>query len=188
MDTTSLANLDMPELFHLALHDIQQGKHDGAISKLKQAIEIDADNVQAQFMLAAEYAEIGLFDRAIDGMKRTLELAPDMHIARFQLGLLHYSKGEYDVSRQTWEPLDVLQDNPLALFKSALLLISAGQQRDALPHLERALDVNTDNAALTQDIRKVLQHVRSQLEAPDDAVASPASVLARRYDDVSGDR
>jgi tetratricopeptide (TPR) repeat protein len=179
-------NLDPQELLHLALRDIQQSHHDGAISKLKQALEIEADNAQAQFLLAAEYAEIGLYDRAIEGMTRTLHLSPSMHIARFQLGLLYYSKSDFDTARAIWEPLDALGDDAMTLFKTALLLIGAGHQREAIPQLERALEIGTGNGALKTDISKVLQHARAQLDSSENASAPSAHVLARRYDDASG--
>lgn len=188
MTSASSESLDSQELLHLALYDIQHGLHDGAISKLKQAILLDGNNPQIHFMLAAEHAEIGLLDRAIDGMTQALTLDPALRIARFQLGLLYFSQDKLESARETWEALDDLnQDDVLSLFKAGLLLIGEGDRKGAVPKLERALEVDTINAPLRRDIERVLKYNHEQISAQAEPESDVAHAFARRYDDVGSD-
>ncbi|MDM4772926.1 lipopolysaccharide assembly protein LapB [Solimonas sp. SE-A11] len=188
----SLESLDTEELFRLALLDVQTGRHDAAIIKLKQVVFREPKDARAHFMLAAEHAELGLYDRAEEGMRRAIDLDGSLHTARFQLGLLQYSRGDATSAADTWIELEKLGDrDPLNLFKSALVYIQGGSFAQAIQELESALEASDANPALKNDIAKVLTNVRGKLA---DEQAAPAATtetggsagagLLRRYGDL----
>ena len=110
--------LDADELLHLAIHATHDGRHDMAISYLKQALELSADDPRLVYLLAAEHAQLGMFERAIEGMAKAIALAPDLHIARLQLGLLYLSFNRIEETLSVWSALDALDDDePLKLFE-----------------------------------------------------------------------
>lgn len=96
-------------------------------------------------------------------------LAPAFHIARYQLGLLQFSSGRAAVALVTWEPLFHL-DHAQALghFVKGFAALAQDEFTQARSHFQAGLVRNTENAALSQDIEKVLRGI-------DDALAPPAA-------------
>ena len=82
----SYQNLDNEEILRLAISAIDQDNHVEAISLLKGLLERDSNHVFANYLLAAEHAQIGMDDRAEAGSSRTVALAPEFNITRFQIG------------------------------------------------------------------------------------------------------
>ncbi|AXQ28072.1 hypothetical protein D0B54_05005 [Solimonas sp. K1W22B-7] len=188
----SLEQLDSEELFRLALLDVQAARHDLAIVKLKQVISLEPRDARAHFMLAAEHAELGLFDRAEEGMLRALAIEPALHTARFQLGLLQYTRNDFEKARATWKDLEALgAGDPLNLFKTALLSIQTGDLKQAVEELEDAHRLSGSNPALGNDIAKVLANVRAKLTdmpvttpyASEKSSAAAGAGLLHRYGD-----
>lgn len=187
----SAAQLDSEELFRLSLLDVQAGRHDQAILKLKEVVAMTPEDARAHFLLAAEHAELGLYDRAEQGMARALALDPNLHTARFQLGLLHYTRGDTAQASAVWASLDSLGDHDaLVLFKRGLLNVAAGALDVAEQELADALAVAQANPALMRDIGNVLNNVRErrgQVVAPsgnDSPGRNGAAGLLNRYGDA----
>lgn len=179
--------LDSDELLHLAVIDSRDGRHDAAIAKLKQALINEPSHARAQFMLAAEHAEIGLFDRAIEGMLKAVELMPTLSVAHLQLGLIHFTMGNVEKARTAWLPLDHSgADDPMRLFKEGLLQLSESNPGEALRLLKSSLPAATGNPALARDISRVIANIESQVGAKaDPGTADPGHLFAHKYDDMS---
>jgi tetratricopeptide (TPR) repeat protein len=164
MITASSQSLDSEELLHLALVDVREGKHEPAISKLKEAVAKSPEDANVHFMLAAEYAQIGLVDRAISGMTRTLELQPSLHAARFQLGLLYFSRGNISGAQEAWAELDSMGDQSAwYLVKQGLLKISANDFPAAENLLRQSLAIEHDNPALIAQTEKILASLQARI-------------------------
>lgn len=160
----SEAQLDSEELLFLAIRDSEEGKHDDSITKLKSALRIDADNAKAQYMLAAQYAEIGMYERALEHMQASVQLDPDLHTAHFQLGLLHLTAGRLVEADLAWRPLDALgDDSEFFLFKSGLLVLANDEGQKCIEFIERGLEANVSNPALNKDMERVVEDVKKQL-------------------------
>ena len=194
MNSAENTDLDAEELLQLALLDIDAGRHDNAIKKLKRSVALDGQNAKAHYLLGAEHAEIGLLERAIEEMTVAVQLDPALDTAHFQLGLLQYSLGRLEEARIAWQPLEPLgSSNQLFLFKSALLKISDEQLVEAEGLLMDALALPPMSAPLKGDLEKVLGNVRRHIQGADEQAASSvgsitqtrSSGIAKRYDDLA---
>jgi Flp pilus assembly protein TadD len=187
----SVQTLDSEELLHLALIDIGNADHEGAIDKLKRALDSSSSDARLHFLLGAEYAEIGLRDRAKESTSKALSLNPTLHAARFQLGMLHLVSGQIDDARREWSPLDALGDKAgMVLYKNALLSFEDNDPGRGLALLREGIAANTGDAALMAEMAKTLQRAEERLSRPG-SVSEPSSSatpigtseLLSRYED-----
>lgn len=158
-------NLDLDELFHLAIHATQDGRYDAAITYLKQALELDPENAEVIYLLAAQHAQLGMYDRAVEGMSKALELKPELHTTRFQLGLLYLTLAQPDKAVETLEPLGELpEDEPLRLFKQGLNHLIKDEFAECKANLRQGIELNQVNLVLNDDMQKIIDEVEA-LEA-----------------------
>ena len=112
------------------------------------------------FLLGSQYAALGQFDKAEAALANAVLLAPSLHIARYQLGLLQFSSGRAAVALVTWEPLFSLEDaQPLGHFVRGFAALAQDEFAQAKAFFEAGLARNTENAALSHDIEKVLRGI-----------------------------
>jgi tetratricopeptide (TPR) repeat protein len=165
MSATS-TTLDSEELLHLAIRASQANRHEEAIGYLKRATEIDPKNGRAYYMLGAEHAEIGMYDRAVEEMAKAVAIQPELSTAHFQLGLLHITSARIAEAEQAWKPLDKLKsDDPLRLFKDGLLHLARDEFDQCVTLIEKGIPLNRSNEALNNDMRRVIQEVKSRSSA-----------------------
>ena len=151
-----MENLDSEELLHLAVNAIDQGQHDKAISHLKDVTEGDYF-LRARYLLAAEYAQIGMYDRAISGMAFVIERDPSFSIASLQKGLLHITRGENDIARETLALLSKLPENdPLMWFGKGLTALLDDDEASTEQFLIKGIELNLQNPALNRDMEKII--------------------------------
>jgi tetratricopeptide (TPR) repeat protein len=169
------ARLDDQELLHLALRASDQNRHEEAISYLKRALDISPDNAKAHYMLGAEHAEIGLYDRAAEEMAKAVKLDPTLVTAQFQLGLLHITSARVKEAEETWKPLDKLgPNNPFYLFKTGMLHLARDEFDACIETLEKGIKLNQQNAALNNDMRRVIDDVKAKFP-PGAGTGTPAA-------------
>ena len=128
---------DGDELVALARYDIEQGRLDEALRKLKQALMDEATPSEALSMIARLYAQIGLFERAKDCFQKYLQAEPGALIETFQLGMTHFDAGQRSEALTIWEEL--LKQHPThppALFYTALIRAQDGKIPDARQSLD----------------------------------------------------
>lgn len=156
---------DSEELMQLALRATENDQVEDAIGHLKRLLANEPDHASGIYLLAGLHAQIGLFDRAAQEMARAVELEPELWTAWFQLGLLQIRAGQFEEARETWAALDPLGDeNPLFLFKRALLRFAEGEIADCILDLEKGIALNTDNDALNRDMANVKIEAEKALE------------------------
>ena len=159
-----MENLDSEELLYLAMHAIDNNQHDIAIDRLK-SIPDGPFFSKAQYLLAAEYAQIGLLKRAKEVFAMVCENEPDLSIAHFQKGLLHLSLGEKGESELAFGALLKLEDdNPLKLFGKGLIELINEEVDLARMSLEKGIELNTINEPLNNDMRTILEKVSTKQE------------------------
>lgn len=175
MPRAASSELDAEELLHLAMNASAEGKHEDAISSLKRALALAPREGRIHYMLGAEHAQIGLYDRAAEEMARAVQLDPRLDTAHFQLGLLHITSGRPEQAAAAWKPLDALGvEHPLYMFKTGLLCLARDEFKECAHLLEKGIERNKANAALNNDMRKVLQDVEKHLQTATAAASTPA--------------
>lgn len=168
--------LDNEELLRLSLDAINNGRDADAVVMLKTLLEREPQHVHAQYLLAAQHAQLGMHDRAEAGFRAVVADAPELSIARFQLGQLLVMKGDGPGARQTLQPLADQQD-ALGAYARAMTAAADEDIANALVHLESGLALPQEIPALTAD----MQRLHGQLQQGAAAVATEAPTTAPMF-------
>lgn len=139
----------------LAAHDTAT-----AFAALDDALVAQPGSAVPHFLRAAEFARTGRIDDAENAFTLALVQDPSLHIARFQLGLLHLTSGKPAHAILAWQGLDSLPEtHALRLFAKGLAQLAQDRFDEARDALERGMRANTDNAALNEDMGKVIEKI-----------------------------
>lgn len=131
---------DSEELIALARIDIDKGRLDEALWKLKQSLRPEKPLPEALAMAARLYAQLGLFDRATALFRRYLEAQPGAVNETFQLGMAHFDAGQVPDAKRIWDDLLKVHPNfPPAMFFRALACVRENEVNDARHRLETIL-------------------------------------------------
>ncbi|QRY35497.1 hypothetical protein JVX96_29775 (plasmid) [Variovorax sp. PDNC026] len=115
-----------------------------------------------QFLLGAEYAALGEMKQAETAFANATLLAPGFPMARYQLGLLQFSSGRAGVALLTWQPLlELPESDPLPHFVRGFAALAQDHFDEALRYYGQGLERNTSNAALSNDIQKVVSSIHA---------------------------
>ncbi len=144
----NLENFDIDELTALARLDIEQGRTEQALAKLKRVLAgSPAAAPDAVGMAARLYAQLGLFQRAQPLFEQYLSVRPESIEEEFQLGMVQLDKGDSEQALKTWEGM--LERQPIfppALFYCAVVLSRQGRIADARRNLDVLLQTaSADN-------------------------------------------
>lgn len=126
------AALESDELLALARMDVEKGRHEEGLIKIKQVLAEKKPPAEAMAMAGRLYAQIGLHEKARTHLKDYLIANPDAIIEKFQLGMTYFDAGEQQQALDIWqEILQANSDNPPSLFFSGLALAQQGKKDEA---------------------------------------------------------
>jgi len=164
---------------HLALRASADRRTDEALGYLKSATQRFPRNAKAHYLLGAEHAHIGMYDRAIGDISEAVRLDPTLLTAHFQLGLLHLTSGRAADAERAWRALDGLAPTEaLYLFKTGLTHLIHDRLPECTAALEQGIERNVSTAALNEDMRRVLDDVRTRLNSGGSALPKSAESAA----------
>lgn len=156
-------NLDPEELLHLALDAMNTNKVADSMELLKMLLERKPGHVHAQYLLAAQHAQLGIMDRAETGFREVMVRAPELGIARFQLGQLLLLKGATDEASAVLAPLAAAQtDGALGSYARALIAAAAEDMAGAVAELQAGLAYPQGIPALAADMQRLLDQLQTQ--------------------------
>ena len=140
-----LEQFDGEELLALSRHDIDSGRLDKALAKLKRAHnQSDCPSIVLS-TLARLYAQLKLFDKAKPLYQKYLNIEPGAMAELFQFGLVHYEMGEFQNALTIWQELLKEQPtHPPALYYCGLTKWQSGDHEGA----KRDLSVLMQSAAV----------------------------------------
>ena len=162
---------DQDELVALAQYDMEQGRLEAALLKLKQVVRHDTAPPRALAMAAKLYAQLQLFSYAKRLYERYIAVDPASEEVAFELGMVHFDLGETDNALSVWTSLlNARPTYPPALFYSALALSGSNRFGEAKRHLDVLLQTaEPDNLYFGQG-RDLLRAMDAQ------ALQQPAGV------------
>ena len=138
MTETIQVSLDSQELFALARRDLDAGRMEEALLKLKKLIGGPEVFAEALPHAARLYAQLGLLEKARDCYKRYLKAKPEAVLEAFELGITYFEGGDKAEAKRMWSKvLDAAPTHPPTLFYNGLLAAQEGR----LPDARRDLDV-----------------------------------------------
>jgi tetratricopeptide (TPR) repeat protein len=155
--------LEKDELLALARRDLENGRIEEALRKLKSLIAEPGAVADALPLAARIYAQLGLTERAQECYRRYLAARPDAVLESFELGMTHFDRGDTEEAEKLWRGvLERAPTHPPTLFYRALLHARAGR----VPEARRDLDVlfqgvAADNLYATRG-RELLQELDSK--------------------------
>lgn len=159
-------NFDVEEMKHLALRAMRNERDEDALRLLKAALALEPKNTELLYLLATLHSNIGMEDRAIAELTQVLAVAPDLINGRFQLGLLHFTKRNFPQAAVIWAPLikALEPNNPLRLFAEGLTMVGDNRLAEAVPMLERGIELSSSRP-LNEDMARVVAECRRYLES-----------------------
>lgn len=162
-NSSEFTNLDSKELMHLAIKASNDNDHAKSIQYLKEIQKISPDPM-ALYILAAEHAQIGMYQEAIEEITTVLEAIPDLWPARIQLTLLYLITNNSQAGHVVLEPMIQLPtENCFSDFSAGLQHFINGEHVSAIEFLTRGLDKNNTNIALNNDIKNLIEQIRSNI-------------------------
>jgi tetratricopeptide (TPR) repeat protein len=152
--------LESDEIIAIARFDIENGRLDEALYKLKRLIAEQDPPIEALSMAARLYAQLRLFERAEILFRRYIEQNEDAVVELFQLGMSMFDGGKHDEALAVWENLLSRQPNyPPAQFYRGLLLARKGKLDAARAQLDELLrHIPADNLYFSR-ARELLQEL-----------------------------
>jgi tetratricopeptide (TPR) repeat protein len=160
---SALEPFEDDELAALARLDLQQGRIEEALRKLK-ALMARTSPPSVSFALAARvYRQLELPERARDCYRAYLKQNPDALQETFELGLTHFEAGEGSAADEQWRRvLDREPAHPPALFYRSLLAARESQVAEARQRLDVLFkQVLPDNLYVTRG-QELLQELNSR--------------------------
>jgi tetratricopeptide (TPR) repeat protein len=171
-----LDSFSADELLALARRDLDGGRIEEALLKLKKLIAGADLLVDALPYAARLYAQLGLMEKARDCYRRYLKVQPDATLESFELGITYFEGGEGAEAKKLWDKvLGSQPTHPPTLFYSGLLAAREGR----IPDARRNLDVlfkstPADNLYVTRG-KELLRDLDLEAKAPAEALPKPAA-------------
>jgi predicted Zn-dependent protease len=161
----SYDKLDNDELLFVALDAVNSARYGDAILLIRMLLERDPKNVKAQYLLAAQHAQIGMYERAETGFRDLLSHTPDFSIARFQLGQLLLMKNAPDDAKGVLSPLTDAND-AIGAYARALCAAADEDAASAVRELEVGLRLPQSVTTLANDMQALLMHLSQTGDRP----------------------
>ena len=99
----SYEDFDGDELFAFARRDLEAGRLEEALRKLKRVIAGKDADIEALPFAARVYGKLGLLEKARACYRRYLEVKPDAVPEQFELGITHFERGDWQEAKKIWD-------------------------------------------------------------------------------------
>ncbi|WOD17916.1 O-linked N-acetylglucosamine transferase family protein [Paraburkholderia kirstenboschensis] len=143
----------------VAMHAL--GRHDDAVEPLRQAVELDANDIQAGGVLADILRMNGAFDEAEGLSRRLLALNPVYVEAHRVLGMILHAQGRLgEAEASCRRAIELWPDASETHNTLGTVHLDQGRTLDAEACFRRALEIQPDNAFAHHNILFCLSHNR----------------------------
>lgn len=134
---------DLSALVQEARAALDAGKADEAIPKLQQALKLDANSVEAHFLLGNAYAKKEQFPQAEEQFLQALKLDEKNTDAQSNLGVVYYRQGKLQEAEKAFRAALAQQPNDAEIhYNLGGVLIAMNKVGDALTEFLKAKELN----------------------------------------------
>jgi protein O-GlcNAc transferase len=141
------------------------GQTEAAISRMKEAVAQDAGNAELHDELGSLYAQAREWDRADEQFSEAIRLKSDFALAHLHLGFVDQGEGKPGATEE-WKKAYSLAPHDERIANSVgKALADAGDDRDAVAVLERALALEPASTAARYQLALVYQRVNRLQDA-----------------------
>ncbi len=124
---------------------VQQGRTELIESTLKKAVSLAPDDWSLVQQLGEYYLDSGRWEAAGAQYRRAADLAPDNPRAHNNLGLVHRGLDQLDESAAAFRKAIALEPTFLRYRNLGMVLAEAGNYSEALPMLQRSIDLRPEH-------------------------------------------
>ena len=122
---------------------LREGQVNEAIVHFRRAVEIDADQVEAQANLGDALLQKGELDEAVAQYYKALQIKPTYAEVHYNLGNALLRKGQADEAIAHYEKaLQIKPDDADVHNNLGVVLFQKGEVDQAIAHYQRALEIN----------------------------------------------
>src|SRR5262245_36330646 len=133
----TLAQFDEAELLARSRRDLENGRIEEALLKLKKLMTQATPYVDAFPVAARVYGQLGLLDKARDCYQHYVKAKPEATLEYFELGVTYFESGDKNEAKKIWDTVLVkAPTHPPTLFYSGLLAAQDGRMPDAHRNLD----------------------------------------------------
>lgn len=181
----SVASTNIKELIHMSLLAMNASRDEEAMALLAALLEREPEHAQANYLLAAQHAQLGMLDQAEAGFRKATALAGNAFpMPRFQLGQLLMVQDRPGEAVDVLLPLTNAADPALRAYANAFIALAGQQVTDAVAALREGLQHPQGIPVLADDMRRLAADLERSLGVADEAPAitgSAASMLLSNY-------
>jgi len=160
-------------MYNLGLTQMNQGKHDAAISQFKKTIKSAPNYGEAYFGLgstqydqASRAGDSGLMFKAADNLKKAINLSPSMFAAFNQLGNVYLALQDYGRAGDAYRSVTQISPRqPEGYANLARVLLMQGKGQEALQASQRAIDISPANGLLYHELGTAYKSIGREAEA-----------------------
>jgi Flp pilus assembly protein TadD/mono/diheme cytochrome c family protein len=139
------------------------GRNQEAIGPLREAAQLNPNNVQVQNNLGAVLGSLGNFDEAIGHFREALNLRPDYFMACFNLANALRLHGDLpEATRYLQEAVELKPDSVEAHNQLGLIQAKQGKLTEAIAQFQEALRLRPNDPLALQSLKRA----QTALEAP----------------------
>ena len=167
---------DVDTLFFSALSSYEMRQYSDAVDSLNKVLQIEPNNVTAQFLKGSSLYNEGNYDDAVDSLNKVLQIEPNNVTAQFLKGSSLYNEGNYDDAHESFKQLIQIDPNYTdALYNNGLSLYKLERYNEAIAEFNRVLaqEPTNTNALLYKGLSLY------KLERYNEAIAEFNRVLAQ---------
>jgi len=128
-----------------------------ALDAYRKALEVDPNYWRNYQDLGTFYFYRDAYDEAIRQYKKLVEMAPDLPASHYALAAPYLNLGRYADAEEELNAALRLQEFPNAREGLGLSLMYQGRDREAIPHLKRAIEIGSPSALYYLNLGTVLR-------------------------------
>jgi protein O-GlcNAc transferase len=136
-----------------------------AVARMKEAIARDSQNAEWQDELGSIYAQQQSWPEARQAFTAALQLNPDLAMAHMHLGITLQAEQQPGALDELAKAYQLAPQNPEVAMQFGQALASAGQDEQAIPLFEHALEVDPGLTAATYQLGLALQRTNKLEDA-----------------------
>jgi tetratricopeptide (TPR) repeat protein/TolB-like protein len=136
-----------------------------ALSAYQKAIEAEPNYWRNYQDLGSFYFDRDEFDKAIEQYKKLVQVAPDLAASHYALAAPYINLGRYSDAENELNTALRLEELPVARETLGVSFLFQGRDREAIPHLKRAIEIGAPSSLYYMNLGTALRRAGEARES-----------------------